>query len=128
MKKFIILLASVLVASCAYAGDFADISIKELDEAINAKSVVILDVNGTKSWQKGHIPGAINFEASKDKLADLLPADKNALIVAYCGGPKCGAYKQAAEAAQKLGYTNIKHLSAGISGWTKSGQKTEQGS
>lgn len=128
MKKFIILLAAVLAASCAYAGDFADISIKELDEAINAKSVVILDVNGTKSWQKGHIPGAINFEASKDKLADLLPADKNALIVAYCGGPKCGAYKQAAEAAQKLGYTNIKHLSAGISGWTKSGQKTEQGS
>ena len=47
----------------------------------------------------------------------MLPADKNALIVAYCGGPKCGAWKKAAKAAAALGYTNIKHFSGGISGW-----------
>jgi rhodanese-related sulfurtransferase len=33
----------------------------------------------------------------------------------------------AAKAAQKLGHTNIKHMSAGISGWNAAGMKTEAG-
>jgi rhodanese-related sulfurtransferase len=57
----------------------------------------------------------------------VLPKDKNALIVAYCGNPKCTAYQAAAKAAKKLGYKNIKHLSAGISGWKEAGEKTEKG-
>jgi rhodanese-related sulfurtransferase len=36
------------------------------------------------------------------------------------------AYKQAATAAEKLGYKNVKHLSAGISGWKDAGEKTEK--
>jgi rhodanese-related sulfurtransferase len=36
------------------------------------------------------------------------------------------AYQAAAKAAKKLGYTNIKHLSAGISGWKEAGEKTEK--
>jgi rhodanese-related sulfurtransferase len=50
------------------------------------------------------------------------------LIVAYCGNPSCPAYRAAAEAAKKLGYKNIKHLSAGIMGWRDAGEKTEKGS
>ncbi|MFM8357902.1 MAG: rhodanese-like domain-containing protein [Verrucomicrobiota bacterium] len=46
--------------------------------------------------------------------------------MAYCGGPRCSAYKAAAEAAQKLGYKNVKHMSAGISGWNKAGEATEK--
>jgi len=60
-----------------------------------------------------------NYEAAKDSLAKHLPADKNALIVAYCDGPKCSAWKAAAKAAADLGYTNVKHFSGGISGWTE---------
>jgi len=60
-------------------------------------------------------------------LAKLLPSDKSALIVAYCGGPRCHAYQAAVDKAQQLGYTNIKHLSAGISGWKAAGEKTEAG-
>ncbi len=59
----------------------------------------------------------INYTAHKEHLAKLLPADKGALVVAYCGGPTCNAYAAAAKAAQALGYTNVKHLTAGISGW-----------
>ena len=50
---------------------------------------------------------------------------KDALIVAYCGGPSCGAYKKAIEAATKLGYTNIKHFSKGLSGWKEAGGTLE---
>ena len=48
-----------------------------------------------------------------------LPADKNTLVIAYCGNPGCGAYLQAAKSLQKLGYTNIKRMPAGIDGWNE---------
>ena len=116
MKKLLAVLVVALTATVAMAVDAPDISIPDLQAGIAAKTVTLLDANGTDSWQAGHIPGAIDFTAQKDKLASVLPQDKGALIVAYCGGPKCGAYKAAAAAAAKLGYTNIKHLSAGIHG------------
>ena len=125
MKKLFALLATVVFAVSAYAGEFADISVSEVKALTESKSAVIIDVNGAKSFNAGHVPGALSFAAIKDNLAASLPADKGALIVAYCGNPKCGAYLQAAKAAQKLGYTNIKHMSAGISGWKKAGEKTE---
>jgi rhodanese-related sulfurtransferase len=128
MKKLFTVAATLLLAGIVYAGGVQDITIPDLKAAIDAKKVTLLDANGTKSWKEGHISGAIDFKANQDKLASLLPADKSALVVAYCGGPKCMAYKAAVAAAQKLGYTNIKHLPAGISGWTKAGEPTDKGS
>ena len=95
--------------------------------AIEAKKATLIDVNGTDSWQKGHVPTAVNFASAKKELAKALPADKGALVIAYCGGPTCGAYAAAAKAAKELGYTNVKHMSAGISGWMQAGEKTEPG-
>jgi len=128
MKSILIPAVAALLAVSAYAGQYPDITIPQLKTAISAKTVVLLDANGTDKWAKGHIPGAIDFSAAQDKLASVLPKDKTALVVAYCGGPKCRAYEAAAKAAEKLGYTNVKHLTAGISGWNEAGEKTESGS
>jgi rhodanese-related sulfurtransferase len=125
MKKLIASLASVIFAVSVFAAEFPDISIKEVRALTGSKQAVIIDVNGSESYQKGHVPGALNYEAIADKLAGALPADKNALIIAYCGNPKCKAYKEAAEAAAKLGYKNVKHMSAGIAGWKDAGEKVE---
>jgi rhodanese-related sulfurtransferase len=125
MKKLIALALSLVFSAAASAGDFANISVADLKKAIDSKSVTIIDVNGTDSYKEGHIPTAIDFATKKAELTKSLPADKAALIVAYCGGPKCGAYQAAAKEAKKLGYTNVKHLSAGISGWKEAGEKTE---
>ena len=127
MKKIFAFLTAAVVAVSAYAGDFADISVNEVNKLAASKSAVIIDVNGDESYKAGHVPGALNFAAIKDDLAASLPKKKDALIVAYCGNPKCGAYLRAAKAAQKLGYTNIKHMTAGISGWRAAGMKTEAG-
>jgi rhodanese-related sulfurtransferase len=99
-----------------------DIALADLKTAIAAKTVVVLDANGSASFAKGHIPGALDFAAVKADLAKNLPADKGALIVAYCGGPKCGAWKEAATAAIALGYTNVQHFSGGLSGWKEGGE------
>ena len=105
---------------------YPDVSIKELKTAIEKKQVTVIDANGTDSFRDGHIPGAIDFEATADKLEKVLPKEKDALIVAYCGGPQCMAYQAAAKKAVALGYTNVKHLPAGISGWKEAGEKVEK--
>ena len=126
MKKLLTLLAVAVLAVPSYAGEYPDVSISEVKTLAESKKAVILDANGTESYSKGHVPGALDFAAVKDKLADVLPKDKGALIVAYCGNPKCKAYQSAAQAAEQLGYTNIKHMSAGIQGWKDAGEKMEK--
>src|ERR1035441_1149644 len=127
MKKLLAFLVTAVLAVSAYASEFPDISINEVNKLAESKSAVIIDVNGDESFKAGHVPGALDFATIKDNLASSLPKKKDALIVAYCGNLKCGAYLKAAKAAQKLGYTNIKHMAAGISGWKDSGMKTEPG-
>lgn len=119
MKSLLSMALALLVlplTSCT-ADNYPNISHEGLLKAIEAKSVTILDVNGTESFKQGHIPGALDFEAEKGNLASKLPADKSALIVAYCGCERCNAYKQAAKAAVDLGYTNVQHYSGGLAGW-----------
>lgn len=126
MKKLFALLAATFLTLPLFAGEFPDISITELKQAIAEKKVAVIDVNGSDSYKNGHVPSAVDYQASMSDFASKLPADKGALIVAYCGGPSCNAYTKAANAAKKLGYTNVKHLSAGISGWMQAGEKTDK--
>lgn len=126
MKLLLTLALSLFAAGSIVAAEYPDISVEDLKKAISEGKVAIIDVNGSDSFAKGRIPGAVDFVASKDTLAEKLPADKDTLVVAYCGGPSCSAYKAGAKKAEELGYTNIKHLSAGISGWKKAGEKVEK--
>jgi rhodanese-related sulfurtransferase len=128
MKTTTAIIACLVFATSAFASEskYADISHADLVAAIAVRSATILDANGSDSYKAGHIPGAIDYWANKDRLSSLLPADKNALIVAYCYNPQCPAYARAAEAAENLGYTNIKHYRPGITGWVKSGAPIEK--
>jgi len=127
MKKLFALLAATLLTASVYAGEFADITPADVLAAAKAKSAVIIDANSPDSYKAGHVPGALSFASIRNSLASSLPADKNTLIIAYCGNPHCPAYLQAAKAAQKLGYTNIKHMPAGIDGWNEAKLPTEAG-
>lgn len=128
LKKTLALIASLAVVLTAFAssGNYADISHDELKAAIASGKIVLVDVNGSAAYAKGHIPGAMDYAAAKADFARKLPSDKSALIVAYCGGPQCKAYRQAYDAAVALGYTNVKHYSGGISGWEEKGERMEK--
>ena len=127
MKKFLTTILAIAAAPVMlFAGEFPDISIAELKKAIADKKVVVIDVNGGESYKSGHIPTALNSGEVQNNLGAVLPKEKDALVVAYCGGPSCNAYTRAANAATKLGYTNVKHLSAGISGWLQAKEETEK--
>jgi rhodanese-related sulfurtransferase len=125
MKKLLSIAACLFLACSLFAGEYPEISIADLKAAIAAKTVTLIDVNGTKSYQEGHIPGAVDYATVKANLAKALPANKGALVVAYCGSPKCNMYQTAAKAAADLGYTNVKHLKAGISGWKAAKESVE---
>lgn len=114
-----------LLALNALAGTYPDISLADLKKAVADKSVTLLDANGEQSYKQGHIPGAVDYFTSEKDLASKLPANKSDLIVAYCYSPACPAYMQAAKAAEKLGYTNVKHYAGGISGWKEAGEPVE---
>src|SRR5690349_10797215 len=127
MKKLLTLLAALVMSVTARAdAEYPDISIADLKKAIEEKKATVIDVNGAASYKAGHVPSAKEWSAIKADLAKSLPSDKGALVVAYCGGPQCSAYKAAAKAAKELGYTNVKHMSAGIAGWKDAKEKLEK--
>jgi rhodanese-related sulfurtransferase len=126
MKKLLTLALSLVCATTVFAAEFPDISVADLKKAIAEKKAVVIDVNGSDSYKEGHVPTAIDFEANEADLAKKLPKDKDTLVVAYCGGPACNAYQAAAKKAKDLGYTNVKHLSAGISGWKNANEPVEK--
>jgi rhodanese-related sulfurtransferase len=124
MKKLLALIAAAVLAINVQAGEYPDISIGDLEKAIKTGKVVVIDVNGKNSQTKrGVIPTAVAFSNAKALAKQLAKTKKDTLVVAYCGGPTCNAYKKGASAAEKLGFKNVKHLSAGISGWIKAGKK-----
>jgi 3-mercaptopyruvate sulfurtransferase SseA len=53
------------------------------------EDVMIIDARPKRpKFDKGHIPMAINIPDSQfDKMTAKLSADKNALLIFYCGGP-----------------------------------------
>jgi rhodanese-related sulfurtransferase len=129
MKKLLSLVCALVLglgASALAQEKFPDISHDELKAAVAKKAVTLLDVNGTETYVKGHIPGAIDFTKAKADIASKLPKDKGALIVAYCANENCSAYQQGAKAAKELGYTNVKHYAKGIMGWKDAGEPTEK--
>lgn len=132
MKKAITLFLSIIVLtfslSLSVAADYPDISISDLETAIQNNAVILLDVNGTAYYEEGHIPSAINLRAHGEDIAQILGDKKDKLVVAYCGGPQCSAYKAGIKAAEAAGFTNIMHFSAGISGWVEAGKPVEKGS
>ena len=83
MKRLLAVLVTASVVVSAYAGEFADISVNEVNKLAESKSAVIIDVNGDESFKAGHVPCALNFAAIKDNLAASLPKKKDVFIVAY---------------------------------------------
>ncbi|WP_297822553.1 rhodanese-like domain-containing protein [uncultured Paraglaciecola sp.] len=108
-----------LLSFSAFSSNVGDISQQELLEA-NTNSVVIVDVRTPEEFQQGHVPNAINVPLSNiiDNPA-ILRISKEKPIVLYCrSGYRAG---KAAEALQKNGHQNLRHLKGDMQAWLKAG-------
>ena len=100
-----------------------EIDIKEMLAILQGKRGPYLlgDARPAKKFPQGHIPSAIStFPDDKEAFLKALPADKDMLLVFYCGGPTCPFTGKAVKAATAAGYTNVKGFQAGIPAWKKS--------
>ncbi len=97
-----------------------------LHQLMGQQQVAVIDVNSPESWAEGHVPGAVNLDPS-DYIEEQLPRDKDATVVFYCSGPMCRKAPNAARRAEKLGYRNVRVMSAGISGWLARRLPTDRG-
>lgn len=102
------------------------VSPKELHRLMQDGQVTILDVNAPQSWREARVPGARNLDPTAFAEGDL-PAQKSAILVFYCSNYLCRKAPNAARRAEKMGYTDVHVLSAGISGWLGANLPTESG-
>ena len=86
---------------------------------------VLVDVREESEFAAGHLPGAIHIGKGviERDIEAKLP-DPAMPLVLYCGGGFRSAL--AADALQKMGYTNVISMDGGWSGWVKAGLPTEK--
>jgi rhodanese-related sulfurtransferase len=88
-----------------------------------AEDAMIIDARPFKpKYVKGHIPMAVSMPNTQfDKMTDILPQKKDALLIFYCGGLKCKLSHKSAKKAEALGYSNVKVFAKGFPSWIKAG-------
>ncbi len=94
-----------------------EVSIAETQARLDAGSGVhLVDIREDREWALGHISGAVHIgKGVIERDIEGRIADKNAEIILYCGG----GYRSvlAADALQKMGYTNVASMAGGWRAW-----------
>jgi rhodanese-related sulfurtransferase len=85
----------------------------------------LVDVREESEFAAGHLPGAVHIgKGVIERDIEAKVPDAGAPLVLYCGGGFRSAL--AAEALQKMGYSNVISMDGGWSGWVKAGFPTEK--
>lgn len=84
----------------------------------------LVDVREQSEYAHGHLPGARHLGKGviERDIESAIP-DSGTAIVLYCGGGYRSAL--AADALQKMGYTNVVSMDGGWRGWNEQGYPTE---
>lgn len=85
---------------------------------------LLVDVREDSEWERGHLPGATHLgKGVIERDVEKVIPDLNAEIVLYCGGGYRSAL--AADALQRMGYTNVSSMDGGYRGWLDAGHAVE---
>jgi thiosulfate/3-mercaptopyruvate sulfurtransferase len=120
-------------------GGYKIVSTEELKGWIDSKKdMLIIDTMPYEdSYKKEHVPGAVQFEFPKEEVLNfddktkaafqkMLGANKDRLIVFYCGFTKCGRSHNGATWATKMGYKNVYRYPGGIKAWGEADYPVEK--
>ena len=85
----------------------------------------VVDVREESEYAAGHVPGAVHIgKGVIERDIETKVPDPATPLVLYCGGGFRSAL--AADAVQKMGYTNVISMDGGWSGWVRSGGPVER--
>jgi rhodanese-related sulfurtransferase len=89
------------------------------------EAFVLVDVREDGEFAAGHIPGAIHIgKGVIERDIEAKVPDPTTPLVLYCGGGFRSAL--AADALQKMGYTNVVSMDGGWRAWTEQGLPVEK--
>lgn len=90
----------------------------------NSTPHVLIDVREESEWAAGHAAGAVHIgKGVIERDIETRQPDTEALLILYCGGGYRSAL--AADALQKMGYTNVRSLAGGWRAWNEAGLPVE---
>jgi rhodanese-related sulfurtransferase len=85
----------------------------------------LIDVREDKEWEAAHAVGAIHLgKGIIERDIEATVPDKNAELILYCGGGYRSAL--AADALQRMGYTNVFSMAGGWRAWQEAGGEIKQ--
>lgn len=88
------------------------------------ESLNLVDVREESEYARGHLPGAVHLgKGVIERDVETRFPDPATPLVLYCGGGYRSAL--AAEALQRMGYTNVLSMDGGWRGWTEAGYPVE---
>ena len=85
---------------------------------------VLVDARGPASYERGHVPGALNIPHGKIIASRLDAYAADTLFVVYCAGPHCNGAARAAVRLARLGRP-VKLMAGGVTGWLDEGFELE---
>lgn len=99
----------------------------DLQAAIEAGSVTVVDALPAAPYGERHLPGALNVVAEDpdERVAEVLP-DKAAAIVTYSTDAGCTRGPELAERLSALGYRDVRTYASGIEDWVGAGLPVER--
>ncbi|MEO6712100.1 MAG: rhodanese-like domain-containing protein [Mycobacteriales bacterium] len=100
----------------------------ELQAAIAAGPVTVVDALPESFYAQQHLPGAVNLvDSDVASQSPLLLPDKDAWIVTYCSNTACSNSQVVANRLAALGYTRVRTYREGIQDWVGAGLPVESG-
>jgi len=87
---------------------------------------VLVDPRPMDRYKQSHLPGAvsISIDLSEQQQSELLPKDKNTLLVFYDGGHGRGTAITSAAAAKNKGFANVRVYTTGRAAWMEASLPT----
>lgn len=105
--------------------DTPELPPQEVKEIVEGGEATLVDVRESSEWEGSHIPNAVHLpRAFLETQAESKLPDKEAPVILYCGGGTRSAL--AAQTLKQLGYSNVRHMSGGISSWRQAGLELVQ--
>jgi rhodanese-related sulfurtransferase len=87
-----------------------------------APGLIVVDARSVEEYQEVHIKNAISIPLSKlEKDSSLLPTSKEARLVFYCNGIKCGKSGKSAKIALENGFRDVSVYADGMPVWEEKG-------
>jgi len=117
-----------LLSSTSYAPSITSrqVDFPEVHQIWKQGKAVFVDTRSTANFRRGHIPSAVNVPVNRVKQnLSLLPTDKEAFLITYCGGIECPNAYQLMNVLLGHGYRNVKFFPRGLRGWQALGYPLE---